>query len=105
MLERWPAAAVLFVSVVAMRGWMRKEARLLGQAGRLAGDGLGPGHVVVPAGDDSLSEQAAARLDVGDQVPAAVGVGGQVPDGVEQPQPLLCADVAAAAHVLLDVGP
>src|SRR4051794_4090306 len=62
-------------------------------AGRMAGDRLGALHVVVPAGDEALGEQAAAGLEVGDQMPAAVGVGRQVADGVEQPQAVLGRDV------------
>jgi hypothetical protein len=42
----------------------------------------------VPAGDDPLGEQAATRLEVGDQVPATEGVGGEVTGGVEQAEPV-----------------
>src|SRR5215218_4939622 len=78
---------------------------LLGSdAGGVTGVGLGPLHVVVAAGHDALGEQAAARLEVGHEVPAAIGVGGEVADGVEELDAVLGAGLRPGAHVLLDVG-
>src|SRR5580698_5082732 len=82
--------------VMARNSWL--------EAGRAATKLPGPRHIVVLAQDQALSVKAAARLQVGDRVPAPVGIGGQVTDRVEDAHTLLAGEGRRRLHVLAHVG-
>src|SRR5690606_29405520 len=71
----------------------------------LAGQVLGPVHVVVLAGDQPLGVEAAAGLQHRDELPAAVRVRRVVADGVEEAGAVLAVDALLGGHVLAEERP